>query len=115
MNFSSLGLFSYSLIGVNGALIMMRAHAISSSALFIIVGRIYIRIKSKNIFYITGIKKTSPILSRFFRVFILGNIGFPFTLNFISEIMIIMGISNLNFIIILISRITLVISIRYSL
>jgi len=113
-NFSLLGFRSYSVVGVKGTLLRRVAHAISSSALFILVGQIYNRTKTKNIYYINGLAKTAPRLSGFFRLFTLGTVGFPFTLNFVAELLIITSLSVFNKNVLFLCGGTLFVSIIYS-
>ena len=51
MNFSLFGMFSYSLLGLNGMLYLMLGHAITSGALFFGIGILYDRYKTRLIFY----------------------------------------------------------------
>lgn len=91
MGFSLFGLFSKTLIGIQGAVFMLFGHAIVASALFLSVGIVYERYKTRNIFYYGGLSLIMPLWAFFFFLFILGNVGFPGTVNFSAELMIFYG------------------------
>jgi NADH:ubiquinone oxidoreductase subunit 4 (subunit M) len=115
MNFLLIGIFSNILIGISGAYIMMISHAITSSALFFAIGILYDRYKTRIIFYYGGLVNFMPIYSIILFICILSNFGFPGTLNFVGEILIIYGglfVSNLT---ILFCTFSLIITLVYSL
>ena len=115
MNYSLLGLFSQSLLGLAGAYIMVFSHAITSSALFLGIGILYDRYKTRLIFYYGGLVAFMPIFSIIYFIFILSNFGFPGTFNFIGEFLLTYGILNYSFFIAFLSTFSLVLSLMYSL
>ena len=92
MNMAVIGFFCYNTIGVQGSIFLMLAHGITSGALFFLVGLIYDRYKTKSIFYFGGLFLLMPLFSSFFIIFSFSNIGFPGTMNFISEFLLFVGI-----------------------
>jgi len=66
MNMCMLGLFSYNEIAMYGSIFLMIAHGIVSGGLFFIIGIIYSRYKTKNIYYLSGIVNMMPIMCFFF-------------------------------------------------
>lgn len=96
MNFALLGLFSNNLIGIQGSVYMMFTHGIISSGLFIIIGSLYSRYNTRMLAYYQGLNNNFPVLSFFFFVFTLGNLGLPGTGGFIGEFLIFLGIINHN-------------------
>ena len=96
MNFSIFGLFSNNLLGLFGANYLNFSHAFISSALFLLIGILYKRYHSRNIFYYKGLIFTMPLFSFFFFFFSLANISFPFTSAFLSEIFILLSTFNFN-------------------
>lgn len=96
MNFALLGLFSNTVTGLQGSIFMMFTHGFISSALFTLIGFIYIRFNSRIIYYIRGLKNYYPIFSTFFFIFMLGNLGMPGTGGFVGEFLIFLGILNKN-------------------
>jgi NADH:ubiquinone oxidoreductase subunit 4 (subunit M) len=63
MNFSLLGFFSESLIGLSGLYFLMFGHAITSGALFLSIGILYDRYKTRLIFYYSSLVVFMPIFS----------------------------------------------------
>lgn len=87
-----LGLFSNTIQGLEGAILLSLAHGLVSPALFIICGGIiYVRSHSRVILYHKGLATYMPILSIFFLIFTLFNTAIPLSLNFSGEIMSLMG------------------------
>ena len=85
MGFVTIGIFSASIQGIQGAIIQMISHGIISAALFFSIGSIYNRCKTKEINFYGGLNRFMPKLSAFFLVFVLGAIGFPGTSGFVGE------------------------------
>jgi NADH:ubiquinone oxidoreductase subunit 4 (subunit M) len=104
MNFSLIGLFCINLVSILGSFFMMFGHALVSSALFFSIGILYDRFKTRIIYYYGGLVIVMPIWVVLFFLFILGNFGFPGTINFVGEFIIFLGsfLFN-NFIIVCIS------------
>jgi NADH-ubiquinone oxidoreductase chain 4 len=77
-----LGLFSNSIIGIEGAILLAIAHSFVSPALFIICGGvIYERTHTRLILYIRGLVQVMPISTILFFIFTLANTGIPLSLN----------------------------------
>lgn len=115
MNFSLIGLFSQSVSGLAGSLIMMLGHALTSSALFFGIGVLYDRYKTRLIFYYSSMVIFMPLFSVLYFVFILSNFGFPGTFNFVGEFLITLGGFYFSSTIIIISLLGMVLSLFYSL
>ena len=114
MNFLVAGIFSNNLQGISGSLLLQIAHGLSSSALFICIGILYERYHTRNIYYYRGISSIMPLFSLMFFVFNLANLGFPGTLNFVSEFLLVVGIFNYSLIFGLLSLIGIFYSVIYS-
>jgi len=115
MNFSLVGLFSMNIIGILGSFFMLFGHAIVSSALFICIGILYDRYKTRSILYFGGLVLLMPVFSVFFFVFILGNFSLPGTVNFVGEFIIFLGGFLFNNLVIFFSLIGLLCTLIYSL
>src|SRR5579871_6837408 len=115
MNYSLIGLFSQNILGLAGSYIMIYSHAITSSALFLGIGVLYDRYKTRLIFYYGGIATFMPIFSILFFIFILSNFGFPGTFNFIGELLLTYGAISFSFLIVLVTTFSLILSLIYSL
>jgi NADH-quinone oxidoreductase subunit M len=69
----------------------MLGHGIVSSGLFLCVGVLYDRYHTRNILYYGGLVQTMPIVSTFFLIFTLANLGLPVMLNFVGEFLVLVG------------------------
>jgi NADH-ubiquinone oxidoreductase chain 4 len=88
-----LGLFSNTIQGIEGAILLALAHGFVSPALFICVGGIiYDRTGTRIIHYVRGLVTYMPIFSILFFIFTLSNTGIPLTLNFLGEQLSLIGI-----------------------
>lgn len=115
MNLVLLGVFSYNIIGFEGAIYQSINHGFISSALFILIGIIYDRYKTRTIHYYGGLSTVMPLFTFIFLIFSMANIGFPGTGSFLGEILIFIGSFKINFILTSISALSLIISSAYSL
>ena len=88
-----LGVFSNTVQGIEGGILLGLAHGFVSSGLFICAGGIlYDRSSTRLITYYRGIAQIMPLFSILFFILCLGNCGVPLTLNFIGEFMSLYGI-----------------------
>ena len=91
-----IGLFSLTFLGFVGSYFTMISHGVVASALFFLVGVLYERYHTRNLSYYGGLISLMPVYGVIFFLFILANIGFPFTSNFIGELLILVGITSCN-------------------
>lgn len=96
MNLSVIGVFSLTYQGIQGSLFLLISHGLVSSALFFLVGILYDRYYTKLLKYYGGLVMKMPIFSLFFFFFSIANLAFPCTSNFISELLVLIGISEKN-------------------
>jgi len=87
-----LGIFSLSVIGVEGSIFLQLAHGLVSGALFILVTLLYERHHSRIIKYYRGVTLTMPLFSLIFLFFTLANIAVPLSCNFIGEFLSLLAI-----------------------
>ena len=92
MGFVTLGIFLFSLRGLEGALMVMLNHGITTGALFMLVGCIYERSHSREIADNLGLGKYLPAYMGFFGLFALSSLGFPGTNSFVGEILVLIGV-----------------------
>lgn len=92
MNYLVIGLFTFTVEGLVGSLILMVAHAFVSGGLFVCVGILYDRYSTRLIKYYGGLTSIMPLFSMFFLLFTLANISFPGTFNFIGEFLVLLGL-----------------------
>ena len=110
-----LGLFSNTLIGIEGALLLSIAHGFVSPALFICVGGIiYERVHTRIINYIRGLVTYMPVFTILFFIFTLANTGIPLSLNFLGEQMSLIGIWDRSPLVAIIGATGIVFSAAYS-
>jgi NADH-ubiquinone oxidoreductase chain 4 len=87
-----LGVFSNTIQGIEGSILLGLAHGFVSSGLFICVGGIlYDRFSTRLITYYRGITQVMPLFALLFFILSLANCGVPLTLNFIGEFMSLYG------------------------
>jgi NADH-ubiquinone oxidoreductase chain 4 len=87
-----IGVFSNTIQGIEGGILLGLAHGFVSSGLFICAGGVlYDRSSTRLITFYRGIAQIMPIFSILFFVLCLGNCGVPLTLNFIGEFMSLYG------------------------
>lgn len=91
MNFVTLGLFSLNLQGVEGSILLMISHGFVSPALFLCVGCLYDRHKTRLIRYYSGCARTMPIFACLFVFFTMANISLPGTSSFVGEFLVLFG------------------------
>ena len=96
MGFVTLGIFTFSLQGIEGAMIQMISHGIVSAALFLCVGVVYDRIHTREIDRYGGLVNRMPIYAFAFMVFIMGSIGLPGTSGFVGEFLVLMSLFSIN-------------------
>ena len=110
-----LGLFSNTIIGIEGAILLSLGHGFVSPALFICVGGvIYDRLHTRNIPYIRGLVTYMPVFTILFFVFTIANTGIPLSLNFVGEQLSLIGIWDRSPIIAVLGATGIVFSAIYS-
>ena len=85
MGFVTMGIFTFTQQGIDGAIFQMLSHGLISSALFLCVGVVYDRLHTREIRAYGGIVERMPIYAAIFLVFTMGNVGLPGTSGFVGE------------------------------
>ena len=96
MGFVMLGLFALNLQGLDGAVLQMLNHGVSTGALFLLVGMIYERRHTRLIDEFGGLAKVMPVFSAVFLIVTLSSIGLPLTNGFVGEFLILLGTFKAN-------------------
>jgi NADH-quinone oxidoreductase subunit M len=91
LGFVVLGIFSMTEEGMQGAIIQMINHGLSTGALFLIVGMLYDRAHTRAIADFGGVVKVMPVFSVFFMIVSLSSIGLPGLNGFVGEFLILLG------------------------
>ncbi|MFH1699048.1 MAG: NADH-quinone oxidoreductase subunit M [Candidatus Zixiibacteriota bacterium] len=96
MGFIMLGMMAMNLQGMQGSIIQMINHGISTGALFILVGMIYERRHTRLISEYGGLAHRLPVFSTLFMIVLLSSIGVPGTNGFVGEFLILLGTWSYN-------------------
>ncbi|MEA3297576.1 MAG: NADH-quinone oxidoreductase subunit M [candidate division Zixibacteria bacterium] len=96
MGFIMLGMFALNTQGLEGAMLQMINHGISTGALFLVVGMLYERRHTRLIEDFGGIAKVMPFYSAVFMIVTLSSIGLPLTNGFVGEFLILLGAFKAN-------------------
>ena len=91
LGYVMLGLFSVTTSGIEGAVLQMINHGISTGALFLLVGVIYDRRHTRMVDEFGGLAKVMPIYAALFVIVTFASVGVPGTNGFIGEFMVITG------------------------
>ena len=91
LGFVMLGLVVLNVQGVEGGVIQMVNHGLSTGALFIIVGMIYDRRHTRLISDFGGLSRSMPVFAAFFMIVTLSSIGLPGLNGFVGEFLILLG------------------------
>jgi proton-translocating NADH-quinone oxidoreductase chain M len=115
MNFVTIGLFSLNVQGIEGSILLMLSHGLVSSALFLCVGALYDRHKTRLVKYYGGLALVAPIFSVIFLFFTLANMSLPGSSSFIGEFLILVGAFQKNTLIATLAAIGMILGAAYSL
>ena len=91
MGFILVGIYAFNVIAMQGVIMQMVAHAISTGALFVIVGALHDRIHTREISQMGGLWTQAPKMGAMGLLFVLASLGLPGLGNFIAEILILTG------------------------
>ena len=91
LGFCVIGFASLNLIGVQGCILQMLNHGISTAALFFLVGVLYDRKHTRQIADYSGLVQRVPLFSLVFMIFTLSSVGLPLTNGFVGEFLILLG------------------------
>ena len=91
LGFCMLGLFAFNPLGVQGSILQMVNHGISTGGLFALVGMLYERYHTRQIADLGGLARRLPIMALFMLVFTFSSIGLPGMNGFAGEFLILLG------------------------
>ena len=94
LGFVMLGIFSMTEEGMQGAIIQMINHGLSTGALFLLVGMIYDRTHTRLISDYGGVSKYMPVFATFLMIMSLASIGLPGLNGFVGEFLVMLGTFN---------------------
>src|SRR3990170_3243513 len=96
LGFVMLGLFAFNIQGIEGGILQMVNHGISTGALFLIVGILYERRHTRLISEFGGLSKVLPVYAVVFLIVTLSSVGLPGLNNFVGEFLILMGMFRVS-------------------
>jgi NADH-quinone oxidoreductase subunit M len=96
MGFVTVGLFTLTQQGIEGALFQMLSHGVVSGALFLCVGVIYDRMHTREIARYGGLVHRMPLYAAAFMLFMMASVGLPGTSGFVGEFLVMVGAFKAN-------------------
>ncbi|MEX0693291.1 MAG: NADH-quinone oxidoreductase subunit M [Rhodospirillales bacterium] len=96
MGFVTIGTFTMTTQGIEGAIYQMLSHGVVSAALFLIVGVIYDRMHTREIAAYGGLVNRMPAYALVFMVFAMASVGLPGTGGFVGEVLVLVGAFKAN-------------------
>ncbi|MCE9507377.1 MAG: NADH-quinone oxidoreductase subunit M [Alphaproteobacteria bacterium] len=96
MGFVTLGIFTLTTQGMQGAMFQMLSHGVVSAALFLCVGVVYDRLHTREIGRYGGLVKNMPRYATAFMIFMLASVGLPGTSGFVGEFLVLLGAYQVN-------------------
>ena len=115
MGVVTIGIFTFNVQGIQGALFQMLSHGIVSGALFLVVGVVYDRIHTREIARYGGLADRMPLYALTFMIFTLASIGLPGTSGFVGEFLVIVGALQVNFWLALLGAMGMILGVAYML
>jgi NADH-quinone oxidoreductase subunit M len=115
MAIAVVGIFTFTVQGIEGSLFRMLSHGFITAALFLCVGVLMDRTRSQSMDGFGGIVHRMPFFALLFMIFAMGTVGLPGTAGFIGEILVIVGALKVNFWVAFLTATTLIISAVYTL
>jgi len=91
MGFVTLGIFTLNLHGLEGGILQMFNHGMTTGALFLFVGLIYERTHTRSIADYGGLMKVAPVYTAFLALFTLSSMALPGTNSFVGELLVLSG------------------------
>ena len=115
MNLIATGIFSLTVCGIEGAILQSLSHGFVAGGLFFLIGMLYNRYHSRELYVYSGLAYVMPVFTVFFLIFTLANIALPGSSNFVGEFLLLAGISQINFIALILSTTGVILCGIYSL
>jgi NADH-quinone oxidoreductase subunit M len=115
MGYVTLGIFTFTSQGIDGAIFQMLSHGLVSAALFLCVGVVYDRMHTREINAYGGLVERMPMYAFVFMVFTMANVGLPGTSGFVGEFLTLMGAFKANTTVAAFATIGVILSAAYAL
>ena len=115
MGYVTLGIFTFTKLGIEGSIFQMISHGLISAALFLCVGVVYDRMHSRMISSYGGLVSCLPKYSFLFIVFALAGLGLPGTSGFLGEFLVLTGTFQKNYLVAMLATFGVVLGAAYML
>lgn len=115
MGFVLLGIYAGNALSLQGAVMQMLCHGVSTGALFVIVGALQERIHTRDMGVMGGLWSTMPRMGAVTLFFALASLGLPGLGNFVGEFLVLLGAYKVNYVITAIASLGFVVAVVYSL
>lgn len=116
MGLCLLGMFALNVQGLEGSILLMVGHGIVSPGLFLCIGILYDRYKTRVILYYGGLAQTMPLLATSMLILTMGNLSLPIlSPTFAAEMLIFTGVFLVNRLVAIIAITTMVLTAAYAL
>ncbi|MCF3947063.1 NADH-quinone oxidoreductase subunit M [Acidiphilium sp. AL] len=109
------GIFTFTVEGIEGALFQMVSHGLVIAALFLCVGVLLARGHSLRLDQLGGLAARMPVYAAFLMLFVMANVGLPGTSGFVGEILVMIGAIQVNFWVALLTGTGMILSVAYML
>ncbi|WP_208435857.1 NADH-quinone oxidoreductase subunit M [Bartonella phoceensis] len=115
MGYVTMGIFAANEQGIQGAIYQMLSHGIVSAALFLCVGVIYDRLHTREIAAFGGLVNNMPKYAVVFLIFTMANVGLPGSSGFLGEFLTLIGVFQVNKLIVVFATTGVILSAAYAL
>jgi len=115
MGLVTIGIFTFNVQGISGALFQMLSHGVVSGALFLCVGVVYDRMHTREISRYGGLADRMPVYAFVFMLFTLSSMGLPGTGGFVGEFLVLVGAFKVNFWLALLGSLGMILGTAYML
>jgi NADH-quinone oxidoreductase subunit M len=115
MGLVTIGIFTFNIQGISGALFQMLSHGVVSAALFLCAGVVYDRIHTREIARYGGLADRMPGYAFLFMLFTLASVGLPGTSGFVGEFLVLVGAFKVNFWLALLGSLGMILGVAYML
>ena len=115
MGFVTMGIFTASQQGIDGAIFQMLSHGLVSAALFLCVGVVYDRMHMREISAYGGLVERMPMYAFAFMIFTMANVGLPGTSGFVGEFLTLLAAFKANTWVAILATLGVILSAAYAL
>jgi NADH-quinone oxidoreductase subunit M len=115
MGFVMLGIFAFNELALQGVVMQLVAHGLSTGALFVIAGLLYERIHTRDLSLMGGFWPAAPFMGFITLVFVMASLGLPGLANFIAEFLTLNGAWRASPLLTVLGSLGLVLAMAYSL